>query len=292
MRTHAPVLAALGLIAILTLGSASAATWDTKADLGLNLTQSSYSNHWTGGEAGSINWIANANLWLESQLSVKFNWSNTLKLSFGQTHIQDKDTKNWSKPQKSSDRIFFESVTKLTAGGLVDPYYSLTLESQFLDASNSQIDRYLNPITVNQAVGVSRTFIDTTLTKFTSRLGLALQHFSDNQIVDIENQEKNRRTTTSAGFTWVTDLDHTTPDERLNYVTKLRVFWAVANSKSDELENDYWKTPDVAWEHSVSASITSLLQVQLYLEFQYDKEISKVGRFKETLALGISYRLL
>ena len=268
-----------------------AATWEKTADLGLSLTQSNYNSHWTGGEAGSINWIANANLNATGKFSERFSLQESLKLSFGQTHIQNKDTKVWAKPEKSSDRIFLESVGLLTLGGLFDPYASVTVESQFLDASISEAKRYLNPITLNESFGLSRTFADTAGTLFKSRLGVALQHFSDNKVIDIEAATRERATVTSGGLNWVTDFEQLTKDEKLKYVTKLRVFWAWFNSESDNLSTDDWKTPDLAWEHTLSATITRVLQVQLYLEFQYDKEIDKAMRFKETLALGLNYKL-
>jgi hypothetical protein len=270
---------------------ASAATWEKTADLGLSLTQSNYNSHWTGGEAGSVNWIANANLNAIGKFSEKFSLQENLKLSFGQTHTQNKDTKEWAKPEKSSDRIFLESVGLLTLGGLFDPYASVTFESQFLDASISEIKRYVNPITLNESFGLSHTFADTAGTVFKSRLGLALQHFSDNRVTDVEAATQERSTITSGGINWVTDFEQLTSDEKLKYVTKLRVFWAWFNSESDNPPTDDWKTPDLAWEHMLSATITSVLQVQLYLELQYDKEIDRAMRFKETLALGISYKL-
>jgi hypothetical protein len=48
---------------------------------------------------------------------------------------------------------------------------------------------------------------------------------------------------------------------------------------------------DVNWENMLSASITKYLTVNPYAQFLYDKEIDLKGRFKETLALGLTYRL-
>lgn len=276
---------------LLFVQTGAATTWEKSADLGLSLTQSSYNSHWTGGEAGSVNWIATGNLNATGKFSEKFSLAEDLKLSFGETHVQNKDTKHWAKPEKSSDRIFLESVGLFTLGGFFDPYASVTFESQFLDASVDAVHRYVNPITLNESVGLSHTFADTTFLSFKSRIGFALQQYSDNTVVDVEAKTKKRETVNSGGLNWVTDFSHTTSDEKLKYSTKLRVFWAWFNSESSNLPNNDWKAPDVAWEHTVSASITKLLQVQLFLEFQYDKEIDAAVRFKQTLALGLSYQL-
>jgi len=54
---------------------------------------------------------------------------------------------------------------------------------------------------------------------------------------------------------------------------------------------DGWKTADIAWENTFSAAISTYIQVSLYTELQYDKEIPKAGRFKETLALDLTYKV-
>ncbi|MCK4386242.1 MAG: hypothetical protein KAW52_08275, partial [candidate division Zixibacteria bacterium] len=56
-------------------------------------------------------------------------------------------------------------------------------------------------------------------------------------------------------------------------------------------EEDYWKQIDVNWENSLSISISKYVTVSLYAQLLYDKEISKRGRFKETLSLGFAYKL-
>ncbi len=76
---------------------------------------------------------------------------------------------------------------------------------------------------------------------------------------------------------------------------------------------DYWKTVEVNFQNTFTAQITKLLSVNLFAQWFYDKydaaanvdldqpypvlaaeierNIRKSGQFKETLALGLSYRL-
>lgn len=283
------------VLSLLWLSVCTAGEWERSFDLGLAVTQSNYSDSWTGGEAGAIIWVLNANLYAEKQLSTKTNWANTLKLSFGQSHIQDKDSKEWAQPEKSSDRIFLESIMRLTLGGYVDPYFAFTFESQFLDAGVSEVKRYLNPMLLTESAGVTRAFKDTETTKLTSRVGLALRQRLDNTVVSIVPEEKKMETTTDGGLEWVTDFNHTFSEGRMNYVTKLRFFQAFYNSKSDELEaagkKDYWKATDLAWENTLSAAVSKYIQVSLFLELLYDKEIDRRGRFRQTLALGLTYKM-
>jgi hypothetical protein len=91
------------------------------------------------------------------------------------------------------------------------------------------------------------------------------------------------------------NFNRTFNDKQMKYVSKLRVFKAFFNSKSDEwkgrpTEND-WKAVDVAWENTFSAAITKYVQVQLFTELLYDKEIDRRGRFREVLGLGLAYKL-
>ena len=49
---------------------------------------------------------------------------------------------------------------------------------------------------------------------------------------------------------------------------------------------------DVNWENTFSAQVAKYLAVSMYIQWLYDKEIDKGGRFKETMALGLTWKLL
>ena len=55
---------------------------------------------------------------------------------------------------------------------------------------------------------------------------------------------------------------------------------------------DDWKAIDINWENIVSASITKIITVNLYTQLLYDKEVSKKGRFKETLGIGFVFKMM
>jgi hypothetical protein len=102
-------------------------------------------------------------------------------------------------------------------------------------------------------------------------------------------------TTSDAGLESVSEADLTL-HKNIRYNGRLSLFKALVFSKSDELkgtefEND-WKAVDVNFENSFSGSITKLLTVNLYLQFLYDKEISRKVRIKQTLAVGIVFNLM
>jgi len=120
------------LLALTGSSLACAGEWEKSFDLDLTATQSSYSDSWTGGEAGSFTWVGNANGIFSRQVADWLMWKNSVKLSFGQTLTQDKENETWSKPVKSSDKIDLESIGLFTTKGFVEPFTALRFESQFL----------------------------------------------------------------------------------------------------------------------------------------------------------------
>ena len=116
------IIAALTFFSIMLLAGAVSAQeaettsngWEKSLDLSLNVTQSSYSDSWIGGEAGNVTWVSDANGIFAKQMSPKFHLKNSVKLAFGQTMSQDKDSKKWSKPAKSTDEIDLEAASAET----------------------------------------------------------------------------------------------------------------------------------------------------------------------------------
>jgi hypothetical protein len=269
--------------------------WEKALDLNLTLTQNSYSDNWAGGEAGSVSWMANSNFKAAKQLCSKFNWSNTLKLAFGQTHQQEQETKNWKKPFKSTDLIDGESVGRFTLDAFVDPYMAFRMISQFMDASVPKVKRYLNPFTLSESGGISKLLYKSEETEFLSRFGFGLRQKFNKEIVDTLNEKTETQSTNDGGFESVTDFKTSLAEGKITYSAKLTLFKAIFYSESDELkglpEEDYWEAVDVNWENIFSANIAKYLTVNLYVQFLYDKEIDLKGRLKETLALGFTYRI-
>jgi hypothetical protein len=268
--------------------------WKKNMDLNLTVTQNTYSDNWTGGEAGNVSWVANGNSGFEKKLSEKLNSKTTVKLAFGQTHSQDQKSKNWAKPVKSTDLIDIETLARLTLKVWVDPYLAFRFESQFLDASYPELKRYINPKKLTESGGVSRQFYKTEKDEILSRLGFALRQIITEDIVDTTLRTTKFNSTTDGGIESVTDVKFTLSD-KISYTSKLSLYKALFYSKSDELKGtpreNYWKEPDVNWENTVSVSVAKYVTVSLYAQLLYDKEIDKGGRFKETLSLGLTYKL-
>ncbi len=268
--------------------------WQKTMVFDVQMAQTAYSDSWTGGEAGTFTWVSNLNAKAERRFSHKFNLKSTLKLSYGQTTTQDEESKQWSKPKKSTDLIDWENVATFPLNLVVDPYLALRLESQFLDASYQPKKRYLNPLKLTYSTGVARNFYKKDKDEVSSRLGLALRQLFKNVITDTASLATTDSTLTDGGLESVTDAQLTL-GQRVKYVGKLTLYKALFSSQSDEVEGtefeNFWKAIDVNFENSVKVSVSKIMSVFLYNQFLYDKEVSKKGRVKQTLGVGFTFTM-
>jgi hypothetical protein len=281
-------------ILILFATSQGEETWQKYLNLDLTVTQNSYSDNWDGGEASNVNWVAAVNSGFEKQLSEMIGSETTIRLQFGQTHNQDPETKKWAKPVKSTDLIDVETVARFNLLRWVDPYLSVWFVSQFLDASYPALKRYVNPKTIDESAGISLQFYKTEKSEISSRLGPYLRQIITEDIVDTTLRITEINSTNDGGIELVTDVKLTISD-KVSYTSQLTLHKPLSFSESGELkgtpQEDYWKEVDVNWENNVSVSVARYVTVSLYAQLLYDKEIAKKGRFKETLSLGLTYKL-
>ncbi len=271
--------AIVGLAVLAAAAVSTAGEWEKSADLGLLFTQSSYSDDWAGDELGSLIWTFTADMAAAKDLSESTNWKNTLKMTYGQTHQQREDD-SWASPHKSSDRIFLESLMRFGVEHPITPYVAFTTETAFHDADHNPF----SPALLSESAGVGRELIKNETTELLSRVGFAAR----------QRMAHGMKTVNDAGLEWVTDLSHVF-NENLKAVSKLRVFQAVTSSAKDDLaglpnEND-WKGTDVAWETTLSATVSKYIQTTLFFELLYDEEIVKKARYREILGFGITYKL-
>ena len=289
-------LAVMSLVA-LSVSPVLAEPWDASIDANLTVTQNAYSDNWEGGEAGSISWVFTSNSLGQKQVQPKIHTKNSLKLAFGQTHNQDTETKGWAHPVKSNDLIDFETVLRFTFGWFVDPFAATRVKTQFLDQSDPEKDRLINPALITESLGVARVLLKQDKREWTARLGGAFrQHIDRDALVDPVAGTRETQTTNDGGFQFDSEFITPLADDRITFSSKLTVYQALFFSESDELkglpEEDYWKSPDVDWENIFTAGITKYLMVNLYMNLLYDKEVDVGGRLKETLSLGLTYKFM
>ncbi|MCB1164015.1 MAG: DUF3078 domain-containing protein [Candidatus Krumholzibacteriia bacterium] len=299
------------IVAVLSLAAASVALAEEEqrvlelgkyypsAETGLNVTQSSYSNNWNGGDKGSIVWTWNFNGSLENQLNPKTNWLSTLKLAFGQTHQQVIDAQGdhqWDKPDKSTDLIDLETIFRFTLGGYVDPFVSGRLESQFLDASDPNGRTLaLNPLKFKESAGIARQFINEEERSLLSRLGFTLRQsrrsfFEDNDPAGGFGDATSSESTNDGGLEFITDYKNRILDDNVAWTSKLGFYQPLFFSAKTDLEGldlaglgldqdlaNFSTTLDIDWENIFTAEITKHISVNLYTRWVYDKYDNSVA---------------
>lgn len=275
--------------------------WIRSLTADLTTTQTAYSDSWVGGEAGSFNWVANVNGTVEKQLSSAFSLKSTLRLSYGQTITQQiidsTGSRRWTRPQKSTDLIDWETVARVSAGTFVDPYVAFRVESQFFDGRERDKKLWLSPLKLTESVGLTRVFYKNEEYSVSSRFGFGLRQIIKTTITGRDTTVGPNvfltvdSTLTDGGIESVTDATLSL-HKNLRYTGKLTLFKALFFSGSDNALSDDWKTIDVNWENIINASITRIIAVNLYMQLLYDKEVNKHGRFKQTLGIGFAFKLL
>jgi hypothetical protein len=236
----------------------------------------------------------------------------------------------WDAPEKTTDQILAESIARWTLGGYVDPYAALRLDSQFSDQSFPNGNLPLNPIKLKESAGIARQWVKTDKAELLSRLGFGFrQTFARSFTEPAPSQTTTSFTTNDGGVEFQSKATWPLLDGRVLYAGDLLAFQPVFYSKSDALEQfdalarqadpaaeavaDFWKATDVNFQNTFSAGITKAISVNLFVQWIYDKfdaaanvdpslplatlapevrkNVRKAGQFKQTLAIGISYRL-
>lgn len=284
------------LLCLLTLGTQLwAQDWNLTGTFNFNVTQNAYSNSWAGTEKGAITWTAGSNMSAEKQLNPLFFNVNTLKLAFGQTHQQETDSQGenyWAKPVKSTDNIDAESLLKMTMQTFVNPFVGLRVESQFLDLTDPSLTRIVNPLKFTESAGITRSWLQRGNEALSSRFGAAFrQNLNRDVLISVVPEQRENQTTIDGGLEFVTEYKNVFTPSNVSYNTKLQIYQALFNSKSDDYAHEEWKSPDVNWEHNLGMRIWGALSLNLYLQLLYEKEQISELQFKETMGLGFSYNL-
>jgi hypothetical protein len=288
-------LSALAIFLLCPAVSLSAAeAWKYMLETDLTMTQAYYTDNWSGDEVGNINWVWNFRFLASKQFAENWKNRNTVRLKYGMTHNQDSETGDWRHPEKSDDQIDLETIFMYTKWKSADPYGSVRFESQFNDGSDPEKEIYVNPMRITESIGIAKEMFKTEDKHWLIRLGAAARQVVNRNYLDIDSGERSTDTQYDEGLMLDSDYRFPFGDGRIVYTGKLNVYQALANSESENLagtENaDYWKYPDIRWEHNLAVSVTGYLAMNLYLDWRYDKDVDLAGRLKQTLGLALVYK--
>ncbi len=252
--------------------------WKNKAVGSLNLTQNSFDN-WSQGGENSLAWQLNFNARFENNQE-KYNWSNSLKLTYGMVKSGKEESK------KSVDEIKLESVLNFNAGWFVRPYGAVNAETQFSKGYDYgaepkvAISDFLDPGYFRESIGLEYTHQD----NFKTRLGVSgkqtvtrnFPFYSDDPATP--EVEKLRL---EFGAESVTDVSQKL-GENLLLVSKLELF---SNLKSVQ-------EIDVNWDTVLIAKVARYVEVNFNFKIFYDRDISVKRQLKQALSMGLTYSFL
>jgi hypothetical protein len=234
----------------------------------------------------------------------------------------------WQRPDKSTDAIEFESLGALGGGTGWEPYFAVGFSSLFRDLSDGAgRSQHLNPLTFRESIGLSRRLINEEKRSFTVRAGLALVQSSRSFFSE---PAPSTTTISETAFTSAAEIvaEYRSPllDGRVAWESMLSVdrplTWSGKSTFEDGFTSttpmpddiaDYSTAFDLDWENSFSANITRVISVKLLTRWVYDKydnsvkpvlnaggflaneadvlgAVRRAGQFKQSLALGLSYK--
>ncbi len=268
--------------------------WKFGEQVSLNLSQSSFSTNWSGGDKGSAVWVLGSVSNAERQFSKSFNSSSQLTLAYGQTTRQEDDPSHpgervWSTPDKTTDQILFESTGRWTLEKVVDPYLALRAESQFLDQSNPLGSLSLNPIKLKESAGLARVLYKAEDREAITRLGFGFRQTMGKTLLSVNPKTTASFSANDGGIEWQTNVKQPILQKKVLWTGSLLVFQPVFYSGSSALKQfdqdvaasggavtheaaaDFWRAPDVNLQNTFSAQITKAISVNLVTQWIYDK---------------------
>lgn len=223
--------------------------WNMTGVVGLNLSQTSFSN-WAQGGSNSLAFAAYTNLGA-IYFSDPWKWKNRLNMTYGRSKIGNEGYRT------NENDIYFESVTSRDIGWAVDPYFSVTFRSALtkgydysVDASGIQIVDFFDPGYLSEALGF--TYDQNKI--ITTRLGIAIQQTFANKFTnytdDPETPNEIEKFKFDTGLESVTEVNYEFL-QNMKYSSFLRLF-----TRFNSL--DVW---DVRWDNIISAKVNDYINV-------------------------------
>jgi len=253
--------------------------WKKEVIASLNLNQASF-NNWAQGGTDMISWQAGLDARFEYN-STGVNWLNTLKLQYGLTYLSTLGT------QISADTIDLESVYSWKTWPQINPYVSVSAQSQFGPGYNYstnpavEISNFLDPGYFTESAGLK--YVPDPV--FNTRLGLGLKETvaSQFEVPYTVNPSTGvaQNVLTQLGLSWVSEL-HLKLSKDSEFDSKLDTFWPGGSLDLTVVE----------WDNMLSFKLNKILSLNMEDDFRYDSRIYNGIQVKETLGLGVAFSLL
>ncbi len=259
--------------------AAKTSAWEKSVLGGVNLTQTGFDN-WAAGGENAFAWQMNLNYKFVQDLE-KTNWSNTGKFVYGAAKTGDQEMR------KSADEIKVESVLTYKLGSKINPYISITGETQFaagMDYSAdpaAQISAFMDPGYFRESMGAGYELNEGLAT----RVGLSFKqtvttdypvpYADDPETAEVETMRSE------FGAESVTDFTYNVSETSV-FVSKLELFSNF--SAFDKI--------DANWDNTLTVKVSDYINMNVNLKVVYDKDISVKRQIKQTMAFGFNYTFI
>ncbi len=279
------------LVLFLSAGAAdNLRAWELSLEANALVSSNVYVN-WVGSEASAVTWTSQLTANAGKNLSEIVRTENGLKLSFGETYLEQEDGEGWMAPKKAVDLIDAQSTLKFTFGKLIDPYIAVRIISQFWDRGvDDGYDLYINPVEFTESFGGAVDMIKEERITWNTRVGGAFQEilnrrFDEDSLLDV-----------TGGFELTSHFNARTKSDLAQFTSQLRVYEAVIRLADGDSDDTDWRYPDVNWENTLSVNVLKYVMLSAYVQVLYDREVrdpetnERVGtRFKNTFSVGLTY---
>lgn len=252
--------------------------WNMTGVVGLNLSQTAFSN-WAQGGTNALAFSVYSNLG-GIYYSFPWKWKNRLSVIYGRTSLQDLGYRT------TENDIYFESVGSRNIGWPVDPYVAVTFRSALTKGYDYKVEPalqivdFFDPGYLTEALGF--TYDHSKI--ITSRLGIAFQQTFANKFAAMYTDDPE--TAELEKFKFETGIESVTEVKyeflpNMNYYGFLRLF-----TRFDAL--DVW---DVRWDNIITAKVNDYINVNFAVTVLHDIKQTRKTQLREALQLGFSYSI-
>ena len=255
-------------------------SWKHTMIAGANITQISFTDWAQGGE----NALAYA-LFLEGKSIYAVDvieWVNGYKFGYGQAKLGSQGIR------KTDDKIDLQSVLTYKFGTYINPFASVSLNTQFSEGVKydalgiaTPVSNFFDPAYIIQTVGVGYQ----PGPEVKTRLGVALRetiakNFAGKYTDDPTTTELEKLRI-EGGLESVTEIGWTVM-ENIILNAKLEIFAPVQHFDRTSIQSD----------NTLSAKVNKLISMNLNIQLISDPQVQARTQIKQTLALGFSLTLM
>lgn len=272
-------------------------SWTHGGFVGLNVSQSHFSN-WTSGGQDNVNGLSTFK-YSANYLKGKSKWDNNIDLALGYSYF-DFDMK----PLKTDDRI---NISSLYGYDVVkDELFitaNLNFQSQFADGfdyktdSTNKISKFLAPAYLTVGLGAQYTpssWFSLNLAPASGRLTIV----NDEELsaAGAFGVTPGKIFRMELGAQLIANVNYEI-FKNVIFTSKLVVFYDYMQTREfNALDKEYGCRLDFDWDNAIVMKVNDWLNCNVTARLIYDEDIKPIEgdsflQFKEVLSVGISYRI-